>query len=213
MRKTRNTRRHRGGGLGQGYAFNPTPLVTGVDTGLSFKEVSSCMAADRPGMLSNYAPAGVGGLPGMGGGGRRRRRGTRGRKGKRGSRRQRGGRYSFDLTASPIPGGTPWGNGIPQVISIPCESARSNPLNLQAGGVGGIDSAFYVAPTAGYTNNPSTWVGAAGAPVQIQTPYDAGTMNPACLKTGGGRKRRRGTRGRRTRRKSATKRKIRGRRR
>jgi len=196
MRKTRNTRSHRGGGLGNGYVFNPTPLVPGVDTGLSFKEVSSCMAADRPGMLSNYAPAGgAGGLPGMGGGGRRRRRGTRGRKAKRGTRRrQRGGRYSFDLAASPIVGGTPWGNGIPQVMSIPCESARSNPLNLQKGGVGGVDSAFYVAPTAGYTNNPSTWVGAAGAPVQIQTPYDAGAMNQACLKTGG---RRRVTRGKR----------------
>jgi len=195
MRKTRNTRSHRGGGLGQGYAFNPVPVVPGADTGLSFKEVSSCMAADRPGMVSNYAPAGTGGLPGMGGGGRRRRRGTRGRKGKRGSRRsQRGGRYSFDLAASPIPGGTPWGNGIPQVMSIPCEAARHNPLNLQSGGVGGVDSAFYVAPTAGYTNNPSTWVGAAGAPVQIQTPYDAGAMNQACLKTGG---RRRMTRGKR----------------
>lgn len=202
MRKTRNTRRHRGGGLGQGYAFNPASVVPGVDTGLSFKEVSSCMAADRPGMLSNYAPGGTGGLPGMGGGGKRR--GTRGRKGRKGSRRQRGGRYSFDLTASPIAGGTPWGNGIPQVMSIPCESARHNPLNLQSGGVGGVDSAFYVAPTAGYTNNPSSWVGAAGAPVQIQTPYNAGTMNQACLKTGGGRRyrkrSRRATRGRRARR-------------
>lgn len=191
MRKTRNTRSHRGGGLGNGYAFNPTPVIPGVDTGLSFKEVSSCMSADRPGMLSNYAPAGTGGLPGMGGGGRRRRRGTRGRKGKkRGTRRrrQRGGRYSFDLAASPIVGGTPWGNGIPQVMSIPCEAARHNPLNLQSGGVGGVDSAFYVAPTAGYTNNASTWVASTGAPVQIQTPYAAGTMNPACLKTGGGRR-------------------------
>jgi citronellol/citronellal dehydrogenase len=164
-------------------------MIPGVDTGVSFKEVSSCMAADRPGLLSSYAPAGAGGLPGMGGGGRRRR-GTRGKGKGKGSRRQRGGRYSFDLTASPTVGGTPWGNGIPQVMSIPCESARHNPLNLQAGGVGGVDSAYYVAPTAGYTNNPSSWVGAAGAPVQIQTPYDAGTMNPACLKTGGGRKRR-----------------------
>ena len=194
MRKTRNTRSHRGGGLGQSYAFNPAPLVPGVDTGLSFKEVSSCMAADRPGMLASFTPPGAGGLPGMGGGGRRRRgtrgRKARGRKAKRGTRRQKGGRYSFDLTASPIPGGTPWGNGIPQVMSIPCESARSNPLNLQAGGVGGVDSAFYVAPTAGYTNNPSTWVASTGAPVQIQTPYQAGTMNPACLKTGGGKRKR-----------------------
>ena len=185
MRKTRNTRRHRGGGLGNGYAFNPTPLVPGVDTGLSFKEVSSCMAEVRPGTLSGYAPAGTGGLPGMGGGGRRKRRGTRGRR----TRGQKGGRYSFDLgSSSSFIGGTPWGTGIPQVMSIPCESARSNPLNLQQGGVGGVDSAYYVAPTAGYTNNPSTWVGAAGAPVQIQTPYDARSMNQACLKTGGGRR-------------------------
>jgi len=194
MRKTRG---HRGGGLGQSYAFNPTPIIPGVDTGISFQPESSCMAAVRPGTIMG-APIGSGGLPGMGGGGRRRR-GTRGkgRKGRRSSkRRQRGGRYSFDLSASPIPGGTPWGNGIPQVMSIPCEAARHNPLNLQAGGVGGVDSAFYVAPTAGYTNNPSSWVASTGAPVQIQTPYNAGAMNPACLKTGG---RRRGTRRRRGR--------------
>lgn len=194
MRKTRN---HRGGGLGQSYTFNPTPLVAGADTGISFKPESSCMASMRPGTIVG-APLGNGGLPGMGGGGRRRR-GTRGRKGKKQGtrrRRQKGGRYSFDLSTSSTFGGTPWGSGIPQVMSIPCESARSNPLNLQAGGVGGIDSAFYVAPTAGYTNNPSTWVGAAGAPVQIQTPYDAGAMNQACLKTGGGR-RKRATKGKR----------------
>ena len=199
MRKTR-TRRHRGGGLGQSYAFNPTPLIPGVDTGVSFKPESSCMAADRPGLLVNYS-AGNGGLPGMGGGGRRRR-GTKGKKSKgKKSRKQRGGRYSFDLSASSTFGGAPWGSGIPQVMSIPCESARSNPLNLQAGGVGGIDSAFYSAPTAGYTNTPSSWVGGTGAPVQIQTPYDARSMNPACLTTGGGRKR-----SKRTKRSKGTKR-------
>jgi hypothetical protein len=207
MRKTRN---HRGGGLGQSYSFNPTPLVAGVDTGLSFKPESSCMASVRPGTIVG-APLGTGGLPGMGGGGKRRRgtrrRGTRGRGTRRRKQKQKGGRYSFDLSASTTFGGTPWGSGIPQVMSIPCESARSNPLNLQAGGVGGIDSAFYVAPTAGYTNNPSTWVGAAGAPVQIQTPYDARSMNQACLKTGGGR-RGKGNKGRKrgTRRKRSTRR-------
>jgi hypothetical protein len=74
-------------------------------------------------------------------------------------------------------------------MSIPCESARPNPLNVQLGGVGGVDSAFYAAPTAGYTNTPSTWVGTTGAPSMLQTPYDARTINPACLKTGGGRRR------------------------
>ena len=199
MRKTRS---HRGGGLGQSYAFNPAPIIPGVDTGISFKPESSCMASVRPGTLSDFSPAGTGGLPGMAGGRRRRmRKGTRGRVMKnrrRQSRRQRGGRYGFDLSpASIIAGGTPWGTGIPQVMAIPCESARSNPLNLQAGGVGGIDSAFYTAPTAGYSNTPSTWVGSTGAPVQVQTPYDARIMNPACMKTGGGR-RRRGKKGKRT---------------
>jgi hypothetical protein len=179
MHKRRGTKKFRGGGLGQSYTFNPTALVPGADTGLSFKPESSCMASVRPGTIVGDV-GGAGGLPGMGGGGRRRR-GTR--------RRQRGGRYSFDLgPASLIGAGPPWGAGIPQVMSIPCESARHNPLNLQAGGVGGVDSAFYVAPTAGYTNNPSTWLASTGAPVQIQTPYAAGAMNPACLKTGGGRR-------------------------
>jgi hypothetical protein len=189
MRKTRN---HRGGGLGQSYTFNPSPILGGVDTGISFKPESSCMASVRPGTLSDFSPAGAGGLPGMGGGARRRRRGTRGRKGRKGTkRRQRGGRYSFDLgSASTIAAGTPWGTGIPQVMAIPCESARSNPLNVQAGGVGGIDSAFYTAPTAGYSNTPSTWMASTGAPVQIQTPYDARILNPACMKTGGARRRR-----------------------
>jgi hypothetical protein len=203
MRKTRN---HRGGGLGQSYSFNPAPLIPGADTGISFQPQSSCMAEVRPGTIVAPMP-GAGGLPGMGGGGRRKR-GTRGKKGRRGShkRRQRGGRYSFDLgQPSLIAAGPPWGAGIPQVMSIPCESARHNPLNLQSGGVGGVDSAFYVAPTAGYTNTPSSWVASTGAPVQVQTPYDAGSMNQACLKTGGGRRKR----GRKTRRKG---RKGRGRR-
>jgi hypothetical protein len=188
MHKRRGTKKLRGGGLGQSYTFNPAPLVPGADTGISFKPESSCMASMRPGTIVGGV-GGAGGLPGMGGGGRRRskkgRRATRGRK-------QRGGRYSFDLgPASLIGAGPPWGAGIPQVMSIPCESARHNPLNLQAGGVGGVDSAFYIAPTAGYTNNPSTWLASTGAPVQIQTPYAAGAMNPACLKTGGSRRRNR----------------------
>jgi len=186
MRKMhRGTKKLRGGGLGQSYSFNPTPLITGVDTGLSFKPESSCMASMRPGTI--VGGVGASGLPGMGGG--RRRKG------------QRGGRYSFDLgSPSLIAAGPPWGAGIPQVMSIPCESARHNPLILLSGGVGGVDSAFYVAPTAGYTNNPSSWLASTGAPVQIQTPYAAGTMNPACLKTGGSRRMRKKSRKSRTKR-------------
>lgn len=172
------TRRYRGGGLGQGYTLG-APIISGVDTGINFTPQSSCMATVRPGMIPE--PTTGLGLPGMSGG---RRKGGKGRKG---SRKHRGGRYSFDLAASTNFGGTPWGSGIPQVMSIPCESTRPNPLNLQAGGVGGVDSSFYSAPTAGYTNTPSTWVGSTGSPSLVQTPYDARILNPACTTTGGGK--------------------------
>jgi hypothetical protein len=184
MRKMNKTRKYRGGGLGHSYTLTP-PLIAGIDNGPGATPQSSCMAAARPGMIPT--PQTGLGLPGMGGGGRRSRQGRR-----RGS--QRGGRYSFDLGASTTFGGTPWGSGIPQVVSIPCESSRSNPLNLQMGGVGGIDSASYIAPTAGYTNTPSTWVGSTGSPSMIQTPYDARILNPACLKTGGARRGRKASR-------------------
>ena len=183
-----------GGGLGQGYTMG-APIMPGVDTGPAWTPQSSCMAEVRPGYLSSGV-GGAGGLPGMGGG--RRRRGTRAKRTKRSkrTRSQRGGRYTFDLSSSAEFGGTPWGSGIPQVAPLACEAARHNPLNpVQSGGVGGVDSAFYSAPTAGYTNTASTWLGSTGAPSLLQTPYEARTMTPACLKTGGGRKRR-GTRGR-----------------
>jgi len=190
MRKMNKTRRHRGGGLGNSYTLAP-PITPGIDNGPGVTPQSSCMAVDRPGMIPT--PQTGLGLPGMGGGGRRRK--SRGSK-RRGSKRrgQRGGRYSFDLSSSATFGGTPWGSGIPQVVSIPCESARHNPLNVQMGGVGGIDSAFYSAPTAGYTNTPSTWVGSTGAPSLLQIPDDARVLNPACMKTGGGRRRNKASR-------------------
>jgi len=216
MRKLAATRRVvkklRGGGLGHTYTFG-APIVPNLDAGQTVVPQSSCMAVDRFGTVP--MPTTGLGLPGMSGG---RRRGSRrvgrggrggrvGRVGRRGSRdlsrdlsrnlRQRGGRYSFDLSA-PAPGAAaPWAGGIPPVMRIPCESSSTtaNPLNkVQMGGVGGIDSAFYAAPTAGYTNTPSSWVGSTGAPSLLQTPYDARTMNAACLKTGGGRRRGRASR-------------------
>jgi hypothetical protein len=171
----------RGGGLGQSYTFG-APIVDGLGNAQEVVPISSCLAAARPGMVPT--PTTGLGLPGLSGGGRR---GSR--KGGRRTRKQRGGRYSFDLSQQITPA-APWAGGIPQVIKIPCEAATHNPLNaVQRGGVGGIDSAFYSAPTAGYSNQPSTWVGSTGAPSLIQTPYEARTLNPACLKTGGGRRR------------------------
>ena len=194
MRKMNKTRKYRGGGLGQSYTTPGAPLIPGVDTGISFTPQSSCMAAARPGMIPT--PTTGLGLPGMGGGRRRgkasRRKASRRKASRRKAsrRKMRGGRYSFDLSTSSTFGGTPYTSGIPQVVSIPCESARPNPLNAQMGGVGGIDSARYIAPTAGYTNTASTWLGGTGAPSMVQTPYDARILNPACMKTGGGRRKR-----------------------
>jgi hypothetical protein len=72
----------------------------------------------------------------------------------------------------------------------------NNYLDLQAipGTPGGTGSPFLTSPTAGYTNQPSTWRDSVGAPVELQIPYAARTMNPACIKTGGRRTSRKNTR-------------------
>lgn len=66
-------------------------------------------------------------------------------------------------------------------------------LDLKAipGTPGGTGSPFLTSPTAGYSNQPSTWRDSVGAPVELQIPYNARIMNPACIKTGGKRKTRR----------------------
>lgn len=188
-------RKHRGGGLGQIYSIGG-PLTPGAPIGNTGVVVpqSSCLATSRFGEIS---PPTTGlGLPGLSGGGRGKRKGTRGKK-----YRQRGGRYGFDLGAPLNPSAGPGFGGIPQVMRIPCEAAVSNPLNpVQMGGVGGIDSAFYAARTAGYTNTPSTWVGSTGSPSLLQNPVDARVTPPVCLKTGGGRKKTRRSKRKGTRR-------------
>jgi hypothetical protein len=110
---------------------------------------------------------------------------------------QNGGRYGFDLS-QPLGGGTPFSSGIPQVVSIPCEASTTR----QEGG----GEEVYYAPTAGYESKASGWVGSTGAPVMIQQPYDAGAMNPACLKTGGARTKRRGTKRRGSKRRGSKRR-------
>jgi len=168
-KRTQKVRRHRGGGAGMGgYAFTGAPIMPGLGNAAVNQPQVSCQAAN-PGQVS-VTP---GGLPGM-----------------------VGGRYSFDLTSQVAPS-TPFLGGIPPVMKIPCESASTtqNPLNLRGGAMGspegapgGMGSPFYTAPTAGYGNNPSPWTASTGAPVLLQIPYEARTMNPACLTTGGARK-------------------------
>jgi hypothetical protein len=126
----------------------------------------------------------------MAGGRRRSKRTKRSKSTKRSKRRstkrQRGGRYMVAPAAYPADSSSGPNVFAPIVKGNSCES--------QIGG--GADTLAYYAPTAGYTNQPSSWVGSTGAPVLIQAPYEARSMNPACLTTGGGRKhggKRRGT--------------------
>ena len=145
------------------------------------KLIPDSLAAVKPDTMGF---SGHKGLPGMGGGGKRRR-----------SRKQSGGRYGFVSAAGAPPAGGPALGGPAPMQAIGLERAVANPYNPQAGGgaltgapVGG-DNQAYFAPTAGYGNQASSWVGSTGAPSLLQIPNEARMMNPACLKTGGGKRR------------------------
>lgn len=79
--------------------------------------------------------------------------------------------------------------GVPTGVQNPV-GVGSPYLDLKAipGTPGGTGSPFLTSPTAGFDNKPSSWVDSVGAPVQLQIPYDARIMNPACIKTGGRRR-------------------------
>jgi len=82
------------------------------------------------------------------------------------------------------------GGGVPTGVMNPVGTG-SPYLDLKAipGTPGGTGSPFLTSPTAGYDNKPSTWTDSVGAPVQLQIPYNARIMNPACISTGGRRSR------------------------
>lgn len=128
------------------------------------------------------------------------------------SAKQRGGRWTADL-ASPLGASGP--NVFAPTVRLGCEGGTPYtqvPPPMKGGGqcgalpqAGGAtqastsayyaaplgrgpDSAFYQAPNAGYGNQASTWTSSAGSPSLLQVPYEARSMNQACLKTGGGRK-------------------------
>ena len=210
-------RRRQSGGDSAAYTFGQA-VAPGAPYASTVIPTSACMATPRPGELVGYS-AGSGGLPGFAGGGRRRRRGGLCKRGGRRAtrRRQQGGGYGTDVAA--VTGGP---NPFAPIYRTGCEGGSINTLppsiqatqrggrrRKQSGGVGGIDSAFYRAPTAGYGNQASTWVSSSGSPSLLQTPYEARAMNPACLTTGGGRRRstkRRNTKRKSTRRKSTRRR-------
>lgn len=199
-RKTsRKMRKSRGGGWGfTNSTASSLPSGT-VNNPMITTDIGDCRAASPPGFINPPYTKWQVGLPGMNGG-KRTRKGVSAC-----SVSQQGGRYSFDLSPTAVgdiaPNGAAyWAGTYAPVQRIACEGSTPNPLNpgphtpsteppaphgpVQTGGVGGVDSPFYYAPTAGYDNKPSTWVDSVGAPVQLQVPYDARALNPACLYTG-----------------------------
>jgi len=208
MRRTKGKKSQRGGGYSfSGHAVAPeAPYANTVVGGTPL--TPDCLAASRPGMVGPVQ--GSGGLPGFAGGGNNsgilyngllnKKGGVRMALGSEGlgSHVMRGGRYTVDVGAGPMTGSAgPGLGGYAAISRIGCEGglvntsppgALANPMPLQSGGVGGVDSAFYTAPTAGYGNRASDYVDSVGAPVLTQQPYDARIANPACNKTGGSRR-------------------------
>lgn len=198
----KNYRKQRGAGYTVGQAVAPeAPYAQEIIAGP--KLTPDCLAATRPGLAGPIT--GTGGLPGFAGGSRQNM-GSEGIANALKQNNMMGGRYMVDVGQGPVNGIGSAGPsaGMAVISRIGCEGglvntsppgALANPTPLtQAGGVGGVDSAFYTAPTAGYENKPSGWVDSVGGPVLLQQPYDARIMNPACLKTGGRRKVRKSTR-------------------
>ena len=216
------SRKQVGGNVGAGYSIGG-PILPGLPTvnnyAASVNSIGNCHA-----VTPSYAitPPPATGLPGMGMRGGRRRRGRKQSGGRYG--------FDLGSMPAPAGAALAQG-GYPEVVKIGCQANLQNPLNpthtapnstpgaVSSAGLGeSIARAFgqtggysplgqaavseaYVAPTAGYDNKPSTWLDSVGAPVQLQIPYAARMMNPACLKTGGSRRRMRRHRrkGRKTR--------------
>ena len=108
---------------------------------------------------------------------------------------QKGGRY--DMHMGPLVAGSDIGmRGPPMAHSIPCEQGTINPLNQRGGAfpavhVGAADMMAYQAPNGGYSNQALPLpAGGASPGFLIQVPYAAGSMNRACLTTGGKRSKR-----------------------
>jgi len=109
---------------------------------------------------------------------------------------QKGGRYEMHM--GPLVGsGSDIGmRGMGMAHSIPCEQGTMNSLNQRGGAfpavqVGAADMMRYQAPTAGYSNLATPLpAGGASPGFLTQVPYEARSMNSACLTTGGKRSKR-----------------------
>ena len=108
---------------------------------------------------------------------------------------QKGGRY--EMLMGPLVAGSAVGMSGPSMAhSISCEQRIPNSLNQQGGAfpavqVGAADMMAYQAPSAGYSNQALALPpGGASPGFLTQIPYAAGSMNRACLTTGGKRSKR-----------------------
>jgi hypothetical protein len=141
-KSSRRSRKMRGGSMvttgqrGGGWGFTGASSIPGVPGTVSnpqvFTGIGDCRATE-PGYWIPQSSYGTyeKGLPGMSGGRRR--------KSKRASRRrrtmkQRGGRYTFDLSPPSVNGVAPnaaawWAGTYPPVQRIACEGSTPNPLN------------------------------------------------------------------------------------
>ena len=124
-RRQRRTRRSQRGG---GWGFTGAASIPGVPGTVSnpqvFTAIGDCRATE-PGYWIPQSSYGQyqKGLPGMSGGKRRRT-----------NRKQRGGRYTFDLSQGSVNGVAPnaaawWAGTYPPVQRIACEGSTPNPLN------------------------------------------------------------------------------------
>ncbi len=211
--RTHKVRRHRGGGWGfTGSSSIPGTAGT-VSNPMVYTGIGDCRAV-KPGYdipVSQYG-ASMKGLPGMSGGGcgMRSKRNRKSQKGGRygffpeGDPNPSGqawwaGSYApvqriacEGTTQNPLnpthtPSTAPAGAASPNYYMVKGQGVMSGGGQMAPAtyGVGNVDSMYYYAPTAGYANTASTWKDSVGAPVQIQVPFAARSMNQACLTTGG----------------------------
>ena len=133
LRRQRRTRKMRGGSgattsqRGGGWGFTGASSIPGTPGTVSnpqvFTAIGDCRATE-PGYWIPQSSYGQyqKGLPGMNGGRRKR------------NRKQRGGRYTFDLSQPSVDGVAPnaatwWAGTYPPVQRIACEGSTPNPLN------------------------------------------------------------------------------------
>ena len=112
-----------------------------------------------------------------------------------GNQVQKGGRY--EMTMGPLVAGSAIGMSGPSMAArIPCEQGTMNRLNHHGGAfpavqVGAADMMRYEAQNAGYSNQMVPFPSGGAIPgMMTQVPYAAGSMNRACLTTGGKRSKR-----------------------